>query len=82
MLVTINLRHDRTDAEDKAVAQLATDNGMTYCRTCLDGCNHGANQGHYDDGGERGSCEHFGCWGPNGTNDCAGVAFAKVAHKL
>lgn len=72
MPVTINLHHDRTDAEDKAIAQLAADHGMTYCRTCLDGCYHGTH----------GGCGHCGCWGPDSTSDCAGIPFARAVYTL
>lgn len=74
-IAPINLRHDRTDAEDQAVAALAAEHGMTYCPTCLDGCNHGP-------AAEPGSCGHLGCWGPDGASDCAGAAFGRAAYRL
>ncbi len=48
--------------------------GLTRCQTCITGCQHGGSAG-----GEPGSCAHSGCWGPDATNDCAGVPFARVA---
>jgi hypothetical protein len=44
--------------------------GVTYCVTCLLGCNH-------ECGPE--SCEHAGCWGTEATNDCAGRTFEQLA---
>jgi hypothetical protein len=46
--------------------------GIRYCQTCVDGCNHG---------GEQGSCGHRGCWGPAATNDCTGIAVARYADR-
>lgn len=46
--------------------------GVVFCRTCVDGCDHGGRSG-----GEPGSCGHLGCWGPDSTGDCAGAAFAR-----
>jgi hypothetical protein len=62
MLTAINFRHDRTADEDQAVVALAAEMGLTYCPTCLDGCDHGRDA-------EPGSSGHSGCWGPDATND-------------
>nr|WP_221374518.1 hypothetical protein [Actinoplanes polyasparticus] len=48
---------------------VALADGITYCPTCIAGCDHD----------QSGSCEHLGCWGPDATIDCEGVPFARVA---
>jgi hypothetical protein len=54
----------------KGIRFLDLADGIAWCRTCFAGCDHG---------GGAGSCGHLGCWGPNATNDCAGVKFARTA---
>ncbi len=46
--------------------------GITYCQTCIDGCNHRGGQG---------SCEHRGCWGPDATNNCTGITVARYVDQ-
>jgi hypothetical protein len=43
---------------------------ISYCQTCIDGCLHGRDA-------EPGSCGHRGCWGPDSTSDCMGIAYAR-----
>lgn len=57
-----------------AIRFVALADGVTFCRTCVEGCSHESRRD-----GE--SCEHRGCWGPAGTGDCAGVKFARVAYR-
>lgn len=52
---------------------LALADGVTYCQTCIDGCNHQA--------GGATSCGHRGCWGPDATNDCTGITVARYADE-
>lgn len=45
--------------------------GISYCATCLVGCEH--------ETGQSTSCGHAGCWGSEAVADCTGVAFERVA---
>lgn len=45
-----------------------------HCDDCLNGCDCPMN-------GDQ-SCGHWGCWGPNPTNDCAGVTYARTLHPM
>ena len=45
--------------------------GLTYCVTCLVGCDH--------EYGKADSCGHAGCWGTEATNDCPGRTFERLA---
>ncbi len=47
-------------------------NHQPHCDACLHGCECPMN------GTE--SCGHWGCWGPNPTNDCPGVGYARTIH--
>jgi hypothetical protein len=58
----------------KNIRMLALADGISYCRTCITGCDHESSAGK-----DAESCGHLGCWGPNATNDCAGVKFARTA---
>lgn len=44
--------------------------GISYCATCINGC----------DCRDGASCGHSGCWGPDATNDCKGVAYSKASQ--
>lgn len=46
--------------------------GIHYCRTCLDGCQCETGTGA--------SCDHDGCWGPDATNKCQGVAYSRASQ--
>lgn len=46
--------------------------GIHYCRTCLDGCQCETGSGT--------SCDHDGCWGPDATNKCQGVAYSRASQ--
>jgi hypothetical protein len=55
---------------------LTVADGTTYCQTCIDGCTcPGGNPAVTT------SCGHRGCWGPNATNDCTGIAVARYVDK-
>lgn len=49
--------------------------GISYCATCLVGCDHDQ---------QAMSCEHAGCWGAEATASCPGVAFERraIQHML
>ncbi len=55
----------------KGIRFIALADGIAYCRTCILGCTHEATR----DGD---SCGHAGCWGPDATNDCPGVGYARA----
>lgn len=46
--------------------------GISYCATCLLGCDHNG----------IGGCEHAMCWGPEATHDCPGRTFDRLATPL
>jgi hypothetical protein len=43
--------------------------GITYCATCLIGCDHNGDA----------SCEHSGCWGSEASNACPGRKFERMS---
>lgn len=45
--------------------------GISYCATCLLGCDH--------ESGQTTSCEHAMCWGSEATHDCPGRTFDRLA---
>lgn len=71
-LVVVKKVRDTTYGSGVRFVALA--DGVAFCRTCVDGCEH---ESRVD--GE--SCGHLGCWGPDATSDCAGVGFARVAYR-
>jgi hypothetical protein len=52
---------------------IALADGIAYCRTCLEGCNHTTKS----NGGTE-SCGHSGCWGPDDVTRCPGAAYARA----
>ncbi len=64
----VTVKDVRDPTYGNGVRFIALTDGISYCQTCIDGCNHG---------GDQGSCEHGGCWGPDATNDCTGITVAR-----